>query len=213
MTCMPFAALTRCPGISCLELQLAIAGEFGCADTVATHGLLDDLARGLFDVADSPPEIQANALLGLMTGDMRFTAHTDGERDDLLVPRVLQTRRGHPLTLAIIACELARRAGISTGVYSSPARWFIGLQTEQQLLLLDAGLIDGSGRPPLVIAHCRHELAFCTLTGLSRSLEDHGQLQAARRATRLKLALPLADQVRAEVQRALDALTPPEQRR
>jgi len=209
---MPFADLTRCPGVSCLDLQLAIAGEFGRADAVATHGLLDDHARALFDVADSRPDVQAKALLAVMTGDMRFRARSHGEPRDLLLPSVLQTRRGHPLTLAIVARELATRAGIRAGVYSSRTRWFIGLRTDEQLLLLllDTGLIEGSGRPAQVIGHCHHELAYCTLTGLGRSLADHGQLQAARRASRLKLALPIADDLRAEVQRELDALTPPE---
>ncbi len=54
---------------------------------------------------------------------------------------------------------------------------------------------------------------ICMPTGLSHCLKDHGHPQAMRRATRSLLALPIADQARADVQRETDALTPPEQRR
>lgn len=206
MSCEPFVDLTRRPEASCLDLQLSIAGELGRADAVSVHAVLDDLARPLFDVAGSDLQARANALLGVMARDQGFGADEIGDHDDLLLPTVLQTRRGHPLMIAIIGCEVARRAGFASGVYSSRTRWFIGLEQSGRLLMLDAGLRDGSGRPAQVIAHCRHELAYCTLTGLSRSFADRGRLQSAVRATRLKLALPLGEQLQAQVRRDLDAL-------
>lgn len=209
MSATPFADLTGREDATCLDLQLAIAAEFARADTVATHGLLDDLARALFTVANSHPSAQAPALLRLMSRDLHFIAGDAGEPGDLLLPMVLQTRRGHPLMLAIVACELALRAGIPAAVYSSRTRWFIGLPTTEHLLLLDADLHHDVRPPAEVLAHCRHELAFCALTGLSRALHRRGQLQAARRATTLKLALPICAQLRAEVQRELNAPTRP----
>lgn len=204
----PFADLLRRSCLSRLDLQLAIAGEFGRADAVATHGLLDDHARALFALPGRDPETQALALMRVMTSDLRFAARA-GEPGDLLLPQVLRTRRGHPLTLAIIACELALRAGIGAGVYSSQTRWFVGLRGERQLLLLDAALAGDDHAPAQVLAHCPHELAYCTLTGLSRGFADRDELPAARRAATLKLALPLGDGIRAEVQRELDALARP----
>lgn len=206
MSGVPFGDVASRAGASCLDLQLAIAGEFGPADAARTHGLLDDHARTLFGLAGSAPEEQANALGTLMACAMGLRARIVADPDDLLLPTALRSRRGHPLMLAIIGQQLATRAGIATGVYSSRTRWFIGLQTGGQLLLLDAALRDGSGRPARVLAHCAHDLAYCALTGLSRSLAECGQLLSARRATRLKLALPIAGHLRREVQRELDAL-------
>lgn len=206
MSGVPFADVVARENTSGLDLQLAIAGEFGPADAVATHGLLDDHARALFGAAAAPPEEQANALGRLMTRDMGLRSRTGGGPEDLLLPRALQRGRGHPLTLAIVGQLLATRAGITTGVYSSRTSWFVGLQTGGQLLLLDASLRDDCGRPPQVLGHCRHDLAYCTLTGLSRSFAGDGQSLSARRATLLKLALPIADHLRVEVHRELAAL-------
>lgn len=206
MSGVPFSDLVVAgEGASCLDLQLAIAGEFGPADAVVTQGLLDNRARALFGLAACGPEEQANALGTLLTREMGLRACIGADPGDLLLPGALQSGRGHPLMLAIIAQQLATRAGITTGVYSSRTRWFIGLKNNGQLLLLDAAL-DGSGRPPHVLAHCRHDLAYCALTGLSRSFASSGQPLSARRATRLKLALPIGDHLRREVQRELDAL-------
>lgn len=198
--------LAPCVSGSAADLQLAIAAEFGRADAVATHGLLDDLARPLFGLASRPAETQAEALLALVADDLGFEARGGGGPPDLLLPCVLRTRVAHPLMLAIVASELARRAGIAVTVCSSSTRWYVGVPGDEQMLLLDTDLGDGGRPPEKVLAHCRHELAYCTLTGLSRSFAGRGRLQAARRATRMKLALPLADELRADACRELDAL-------
>jgi hypothetical protein len=95
--------------------------------------------------------------------------------------------------LAIVARELAQRAGIAAAVLSSPKRWFVGLQADDHLLLLDASLLDGDHAPLEVRPNCRHELACCALTGLSRSYAAIGKPELARHASWLKLTLPIAD--------------------
>lgn len=79
----------------------------------------------------------------------------------------------------------------------------LDLQTDELLLMYAA--MQG-GRPSRVLPRCRHALAYCAPTGVTRSLADRGQSLSARRVTRLKLALPVADHLRREVQRELDAL-------
>src|SRR6185312_646062 len=111
----------------------------------------------------------------------------------LLLPRVVTSRRGHPLMLAIVARELAQRAGIAAAVFSSPTRWFVGLQADDHLLLLDASLTDADQAPLEVRPHCRHELACCALTGLSHSYASIGEPELARHASWLKRRLPIAD--------------------
>jgi hypothetical protein len=208
MTCEPFADRAACSTTSSIDLQLAIAGEFGPEDAVATHGLLDDFALALFGMAGSEPHAQADRLMRLMARELHFAVHGD-DPEQLLLPRVVATRRGHPLMLAIVASELAQRAGIAVTVYSSPERWFVGFDAGDHVLLLDAALADSPQAPTQVRAHCRHELAYWTLTAISRGFVGRGQLVHARRATRLKLALPIGDALRAEVGRELDALGGP----
>ena len=45
-----------------------------------------------------------------------------------------------------------------------PRRWYLSVPGGERILLLDAGLGDGGDPPAEVLAHCRHELADCTLT-------------------------------------------------
>lgn len=206
MTRDPFADRAACSSTSCIDLQLAIAAAFGPEDAMATHELLDEFALALFGMASSDPEAQANSLLWLMAGQLRFTGHVSDDPEQQLLPRVVATRCGHPLMLAIVASELARRAGIAVTVYSSPDRWFVGFDAGDHVLLLDASLAHVPPAPSQVRAHCRHDLAYVTLSAISRGFAARGQLAHARRATRLKLALPIGDALRARVGRELDAL-------
>jgi hypothetical protein len=206
MSCDPFDDRASCARESGVELLLAIAGEFGAADAAATQRLLDDFALALFGFADEDAGEQAAALLRLMTADLRFAACDGDEPEQLLLPAVVQSRRGHPLMLAVVGREIARRAGIGAAVFSSPRRWFVGLQADDHLLLLDASLRDAAQAPIQVRPHCRHELACCALTGLSRSFARRGRLDEARRAATRKLTLPIADGLRSQVRRELQAL-------
>jgi hypothetical protein len=213
MSCDPIDDRASCSRTSSIELLLAIAGELGVSDSAATQRQLDDLALPLFGAAGSDAQAQAEQLLRVMRHEHGFAAATGDDPGHLLLPRVIVTRRGHPLMLAIVARELAQRAGIAAAVFSSPTRWFVGLQADDHLLLLDASLVDADQAPLEVRPHCRHELACCALTGLSRSYARVGKPELARHAARLKLTLPVADASRAEVRREIDALDVTEERR
>jgi hypothetical protein len=206
MSCDPFDDRASCARESGVELLLAIAGEFGPADAATTQRRLDDFALPLFGLADEDAGEQAAALLALMAVELRFVACAGDDPRQLLLPHVVDSRRGHPLMLAVVGREIARRAGVGAAVFSSPQRWFVGLQADEHLLLLDASLRDADQAPIQVRPHCRHELACCALTGLSRSFASHGRLDEARRAARRKLTLPIADGLRSQVRRELEAL-------
>jgi hypothetical protein len=73
--------------------------------------------------------------------------------------------------------------------------------------LIDAGLPAGCPcAPSRVRGHCSHELAFCVLSGLARSYLASCRRQEARHACRLRLALPIDEDLRATVRRELGAL-------
>lgn len=206
MTCDPFDDPAACVRTSGVDLLLAIAGEFGASDAAATQRLLDDFALPLFGAASDDAQAQAERLLRVMRDEHGFVAAAGDDPDHLLLPRVVQARRGHPLMLAVVACEIAQRAGIAAVVLSSPRRWFVGLQAEEHLLLLDTTLRGADQSPLEVRPHCRHELACCALTGLSLSYAATDQPELARHASWLKLTLPIADASRANARREIDGL-------
>jgi hypothetical protein len=213
MSCDPLPDRTSCRQTSAVELLLAIAGEFGAKDAAATQRQLDDLALPLFGAAGDDAQAQAERLLRVMRDEHGFVAASGDQPGHLLLPRVVTSRRGHPLMLAVVGRELAQRAGIAAGVFSSPQRWFVGLQSDDHLLLLDASLADADQAPLEVRPHCRHELACCALTGLSRSYAAIGEPEPARHASWLKLTLPIADAARAQMRREIDAPDVTEERR
>jgi hypothetical protein len=209
----PLADHASCQQTSAVELLLAIAGEFGVSNSAATQRLLDDLALPLFGAASHDAGAQAARLLRVMAHEHGFVAAAGDDPGHLLLPRVVVTRRGHPLMLAVVAREIAHRAGIAAGVFSSPKRWFVGLRADDHLLLLDASLLDADQAPLQVRPHCRHELACCALTGLNRSYAGRGEPELARHAAWLKRALPIADASRGDARREFDALDATEERR
>jgi hypothetical protein len=111
--------------------------------------------------------------------------------DGLWLDRVLDSGRGHPVMLAAVATEAARRAGWSA-IRSSREAWFTGLVENGVLWLVDpTGAASGSSAPKTVRRHCAHEVAFIVLTGLAeRFAGPRDREQAHRLRTRLDVSAP-----------------------
>jgi hypothetical protein len=189
----PFAELAAgvCPAY--VDLMLALCAEFGAVDGAGVRERLDDDSRTLFGFAALPPLARADCLAEVMDLRLGLSADTGTQAGGLLLDRVLARRRGHPALLAAIGAELALRAGVPAGVYASPRRWFIGLGTGEDLVVLDARLSEGSMEAPAELrAACAHELAFCVLCGLDTVFTMQGREGDARHAGRLRQALPVA---------------------
>jgi hypothetical protein len=186
-----FAELAASPCPPATDLLISLAAEFETVDPGAVHAELDEAARVLFGIAQRPPIEQAQRLAAALDGGMALEPVAD-DPGGLLIHRVLATKRGHPALLASVGAELAVRAGVGARVYSSLTRWFVGLQGEDGVLLLDARLGEGTGRVPgQVRGYCSHELAFCVLTGLAQRYAAQRMRIRAQRAERLRNALPV----------------------
>jgi hypothetical protein len=167
---------------------------------------LDDDARRLFGAPAHRVDVQAERLVDVMRTQLGFRVVTGCDPSSLLVDRVTQSRRGHPVVLAALATELCSRAGIEAAVYSSPERWFVGVGSSRSVALLDAGLEATAVPPAAVRRHCAHEVGFCVLTGLVAAFLADGRIGDARLASRLRLELPMSDGLLETVRRELQAL-------
>jgi Transglutaminase-like superfamily len=207
MTEWSFSAVASagCPPLA--RMLTAIAAEFGPVDAGGIYDWLDDGARRLFGLMERDGYEQVQRLAEVLDGELGLRAVDEGVPAELLLDRVLERRRGHPGVLSVIGCELALRAGVPGGVYSSPSRWFIGVRTGDTLTLLDAHRgFDWPDAPVRVRAHCAHEVAFCVLSGLRRRFAREGAAAEARRAGRLSLALPIDERLQQQVRAELSAL-------
>ena len=179
-----------CPAY--VDLLLALCAEFGAVDADGVRERLDDDSRALFGFVELSPFARADRLAAVMDLQLGLSADPASGPDGLLFDRVVQRRSGHPAMLAAIGTELALRAGVPAGVYASPSRWFIGVGSGDDLIVLDAQLGAGSAEPPHEIrAACAHELAFCVLCGLGTVYTCEGRDDEARHAGRLRHALPV----------------------
>jgi hypothetical protein len=188
----PFHELAAgiCPAY--VDLLLALCAEFGAVDADGVRERLDDDSRALFGLSELSPLARADRLAAVMDRELGLAADTAPGPDGLLFDRVVRRRTGHPAMLAAIGVELALRAGVPAGVYASPSRWFIGVGSGDDLVVLDALLGEGCADPPHEIrAACAHELAFCVLCGLGTVYTREGRDGEARHAGRLRHALPV----------------------
>jgi Transglutaminase-like superfamily len=194
-----FAALTRraCPPVG--EALFAVAAAWRPVDWQEMDGRLDQLARPLFGAGPGGRE-RAGALAELLVERFRpDPVLVDG----LWLDRVLDSGRGHPVMLAAVATEVARRAGWSAMVCSSRQAWFAGLVASASgdeasgrgsgvLWLVDpTGEASGSSAPKTVRRHCAHELAFIVLSGLAeRFAGPRDREQAQRLREQLDVSTP-----------------------
>jgi regulator of sirC expression with transglutaminase-like and TPR domain len=203
---MTFSTLARSPEAPFDSLLLALAAEFQPVDHSAALDELDELARPLFGVSLEPPRAAAERIVSSLwdSGGLRpVTASVEG----LFLDRVLLRREGHPALLAAAYVEIARRAGLSLCLLSSPQGWFAGLPAAEELVILDpAPMLDlWHGRLTLR-RHCAHELAHAVLCGLTNRFRVLGSTGQARRAAELRLLLPLGEPLLERARRELREL-------
>jgi hypothetical protein len=167
-----------CPPITGFLLVLSASLE--PVDDRGADERLDDLARSVFGLLDADGHTQMNELANVLTRAPAFTID-ETTPAGLHLDRALQQRAGHPLILATVLAEIGRRAGLETGVYSSPNGWYAGRIDHETLWLVDPATRQMTA-PEVVRRHCGHELAYAVLLGLAHRYASQGDRELAERA-------------------------------
>jgi regulator of sirC expression with transglutaminase-like and TPR domain len=85
------------------------------------------------------PRIDAQLLSAFLAGELRFTGGTTNyyDPDNALLHRVLDTRRGLPITLAIVYVAIARRLGVQAYAVNLPGHVVAAIAGGDRPVVLD----------------------------------------------------------------------------
>ncbi|WP_295882051.1 SirB1 family protein [uncultured Thiohalocapsa sp.] len=157
-----FTALGRCPddtidlGRAALAISRLFQPQVNVAASVGELDLLAAAARAQVP-AEGDLLDRVQRLNELLFGELGFA----GERDDFYDPRnsfldqVLARRRGIPISLSVLYCEVARRLGLPAHGVSFPAHFLVRVGRGNSTLVLDVY----SGGIPLPEAELDRRLA------------------------------------------------------
>ena len=106
------------------------------AGTLLRVDALTDLVRTRGNVR-SEPEAVAEALRAVLAGDLGFSGRNDHDPDNALLHRLLDTRRGLPVTLSALYASVARRLGVGAWCVHLPGHVLTGLAAPDRPILLD----------------------------------------------------------------------------
>jgi hypothetical protein len=163
-----------------------ISHAFGGGCVAGLLERIDDAARPMFGVADAGLFAQADALADVITNRLGLQVDGDGWRP-LLLGHALVRRQAHPLLLASLGHELARRAGLRSVVARSDTEWCcVLIAGEMALPICFGAALDGLGVSSLRRC-CPHELAFTILAAIGR----HAPAAQAGAADRVRAAMPV----------------------
>lgn len=156
--------LLESPDLAADDALIALADRFAGCDRAGVLAQLDDVARELFGVAALPPRVQADRLASTLCETLGLRPATH-DQHALLVDRALVTRRAHPLVIAAVGHELARRAGLETRICRARTDWWLAVPGDEVLTAIACS--PGRAHPcgPLS-AICAHQLAYALLAHL-----------------------------------------------
>ncbi len=205
-----FRALAGEPCTVFDELALAVAREFQPADAELALSQLDGLAAELAERACGQPEHDALACRDLLDGAAGFRACSRIAPEYLMLDAVLERGTGHPLMLAVVYAEVARRAGVSLRPVGTSTGWLVAHTDDERPVMLDphrrGRTVRTSELPSRLRWLCAHEVGFAILGELVDAYALAGDLERARYAAELRLSLPLSGDVRTRVHREIRGL-------
>jgi Transglutaminase-like superfamily len=154
---------------------------------------LDRLAAHADGIAKLEPMQRAQALVDLLAKRERFACDRERDPSSLLLDRVVEGRRGHPLALAVVYAAVARRAGVELNPIESVC--MLGNPSADPPLAIDPA---PRSRPPPRPARwlCPHIVALMLINAIGTRYLMRGDLARAIRAAELRLRLPLAGDAR-----------------
>lgn len=164
--------------------MLAVATACRGCDADAVLARLDRAALELFDCDRADCQAQAGALARLLTDTLGLLPEETDPRG-LLIDHALTARAAHPLVIAAIGRELARRAGLHSHVCQTREGWWTALCAESRIALVGNHPDGPPCDPRSLHSICPHRLAHVLLRSLARC-----QCPWAGAAERLLGALP-----------------------
>jgi regulator of sirC expression with transglutaminase-like and TPR domain len=125
-----------------LEAAVSVAQiETPDLDTQAVLAEIDALARPLVRrlAADAPAMQRLRLLNHYFFGELGFAGNVNDYYDprNSFLPHVLATRRGIPITLALVYLELAAQAGLDAHGISFPGHFLVKLRLSQGEVVVD----------------------------------------------------------------------------
>jgi hypothetical protein len=201
---LPFAlhATAGCPPHA--ELALSLAWTFDEVDAAALDAELDAIATLLPAPATNHPLDELKTLAPLA---LRCVAPpSDVDTDGVLLHTALDAAAPHPLAIAIVGTELARRRGMSIGIVSNGEDHCLAHAElpAPLLLVVETGeIVDAHALPATLTWRCAHETAGLLLDELEPRWLAQGRLDRALQAAELRLCLPFDDNGKRIAQRKL----------
>ena len=193
----PFAILAGAHCAPYDEMLTAIEREFRAVDRDHLGDTLDRLARPLFGLSTEPVHARA---LELSRAAYAALPEDGDEPSSWLLSRALDEGRAAPALRAVLAVELARRAGVGARPARLRGRWLVGVHDGRTPVGGDVGPDRDEGNWDACSGClCGHELAFLVLDGLAAAWQSVGDADRARRAAGLRLLLPLGAELRSAV--------------
>lgn len=183
---LPFTVHAALPCQPHAGFAASLAAELGTFDDAA-------LERGL---AALELPVAGLAALGHPVRVGALRVRDDGGLDDLLIDRVVTAGVGHEAAVAVILCELGRRAGMPVGVVGAGGRHLVGHEHVTPWLLDPATgeVVDARRLEHEPEWRCGHQVADTLLDEVELRCERAGDLARAIRAAELRCALPFDDE-------------------
>ena len=159
------------------EVLAGIATVLGGPDAAVLLDELDDHARGLFGAEVAGLLEQAGAVERLLDG-LVGGRRDPADPEQLLLHGALRQGAGHPLLVAALGHELARRAGLASAVCRAGDDWWTGVFGPEGCVLVGSA----AGTVPRSLAGvrvaCAHEVAVTALARLRALLPPPADVQA-----------------------------------
>lgn len=198
-TALPFRlhASVTCPPPA--ELAFSLAWELGDLDADRAERNLTALAAAILAETEREPAAQLLAL-GEAVTNMALCARRDGGASELLIDKALERGHAHPVLIAVVLQEIARRAGLPVGIVAGEKGHFLAHQRLTDARVLDpcTGRLVDADVLGILRWRCGHQVAAELLDLLQPRYERDGDLTRALHVARLRTTLPFDDMAEAE---------------
>ena len=175
---VPFAVQASRGSSTPCKLALALAAEFVPVRPARAERALDELAAWLAGARDGDLVDLVDALADLAGAHLEPVV-LSSSINDLLFNRVAPDGAGHPLLLAIVCSEAARRAGLPAGIAAGDDGAFVAHRELAEPLLVDparGALRDARTLHSPVSWQCCHQVAARILNRIGERAERVGQV-------------------------------------